>query len=108
MKLKSIFLVFTLLFSFSAFSQSCGSKLPANYASLRSQYLQLAAMSSTLLPHDTCLNKKLSIVFPKHKISVAQMTQEILRRFDVQDISIFDANIERIVAKIYDEGKVRA
>ncbi|TFG83716.1 MAG: ATP-binding cassette domain-containing protein [Erysipelotrichales bacterium] len=52
-------------------------------------------------------NKKLSIVFPKHKISVAQMTEEILRRFDVQDISIFDANIERIVAKIYDEGKIR-
>ncbi len=52
-------------------------------------------------------DKKLSIVFPKHKISVAQMTEEILRRFDVQDISIFDANIERIVAKIYDEGKVR-
>jgi ABC-2 type transport system ATP-binding protein len=52
-------------------------------------------------------DKKLSIVFPKHKISVAEMTQEILRRFDVQDISIFDANIERIVAKIYDEGKVR-
>ncbi|MGB7595526.1 MAG: ATP-binding cassette domain-containing protein [Erysipelotrichaceae bacterium] len=53
-------------------------------------------------------DKKLSIVFPKHKISVAQMTEEILRRFDVQDISIFDANIERIVAKIYDEGKIRA
>jgi ABC-2 type transport system ATP-binding protein len=52
-------------------------------------------------------DKKLTIVFPKHKISVAQMTQEILQRFDVQDISIFDANIERIVAKIYDEGKVR-
>lgn len=52
-------------------------------------------------------DKKLTIVFPKHKISVAQMTQEILRRFDVQDISISDANIERIVAKIYDEGKVR-
>jgi ABC-2 type transport system ATP-binding protein len=53
-------------------------------------------------------DKKLSIVFPKHKISVAQMTQEILARFDVQDISIFDANIERIVAHIYDEGKVQA
>jgi ABC-2 type transport system ATP-binding protein len=53
-------------------------------------------------------DKKLSIVFPKHEISVAQMTEEILRRFDVQDISIFDANIERIVAKIYDEGKIRA
>ena len=52
-------------------------------------------------------DKKLTIVFPKHKISVAQMTQEILRCFDVQDISISDANIERIVAKIYDEGKVR-
>lgn len=52
-------------------------------------------------------DKKLTIVFPKHKISVAQMTQEILRRFDVQDISISDANIERIVAHIYDEGKVR-
>jgi ABC-2 type transport system ATP-binding protein len=53
-------------------------------------------------------DKKLSIVFPKHKISVAQMTAEILHRFDVQDISIFDANIERIVASIYDEGKIRA
>ena len=52
-------------------------------------------------------DKKLSIVFPKQKISVAEMTAEILHRFDVQDISIFDANIERIVAKIYDEGKVR-
>ncbi|HAM63433.1 MAG: sugar ABC transporter ATP-binding protein [Firmicutes bacterium GWF2_51_9] len=51
-------------------------------------------------------DKKLSIVFPKLKISVAQMTEEILRRFDVQDISIFDADIERIVARIYDEGKV--
>jgi ABC-2 type transport system ATP-binding protein len=51
-------------------------------------------------------DKRLSIVFPKLKISVAQMTEEILRRFDVQDISIFDADIERIVARIYNEGKV--
>lgn len=64
MKLKTFFLVFTLFLSFSVFSQDdCGSELPPNYASLHAKYLQIAAPSGTLLPHDTCLNKKLSIVF---------------------------------------------
>jgi hypothetical protein len=63
MKLKTFFLAFTLFFSFSVLAQECGTKLMPNYKTLRQQYLQLSAASSTLLPHDTCLNKKLSIVF---------------------------------------------
>lgn len=47
----------------NAFSQKeCSTELMPNYASERAQYQQLLA-SSDLLPHDTCLNKKLSIVF---------------------------------------------
>src|SRR3954464_148398 len=63
MRYKVVFLALVLFSCFSAFSQNCGSKLPPNYAALRSSYLKTAAASSTLLPHDTCLNKKLSIVF---------------------------------------------
>ena len=63
MRYKVVLLFLVLFGCFSAFSQDCGSKLPPNYAALRSWYLKTAASSSTLLPHDTCLNKKLSIVF---------------------------------------------
>lgn len=64
MRLKLILLVIITFCSFPSFSQDCGSKLMPNYAALRQQYNnQIAAPSGTLLPHDTCLNKKLSIVF---------------------------------------------
>jgi hypothetical protein len=63
MKLKTFFLAFTLFFSVTVLAQECGSKLMPNYVTLRKQYQQLAAANPTLLPHDTCLNKKLSIVF---------------------------------------------
>ena len=55
-----------VIFSFvcgNTFSQKeCGTELMPNYASERAKFQQLMA-SSALLPHDTCLNKKLSIVF---------------------------------------------
>jgi hypothetical protein len=61
MRLKLFFLS-TFLLSFSLFSQrECGSELPPNYAALRTQYL--AAIAPNPLPHDTCLNKELSVVF---------------------------------------------
>jgi len=64
MRLKVFLLTIVLFSSFLAFSQECGSKLPDNYAAMRKQYNNfIAAPSGSLLPHDTCLNKKLSIVF---------------------------------------------
>lgn len=64
MRHKVVLLVLVLFGCFPAFSQDCGSKLMPNYAALKKQYNnQIAAPSGTLLPHDTCLNKKLSIVF---------------------------------------------
>jgi len=50
------------MFSKTYSQKDCGTELPLNYASERAKFQQLLA-SSTLLPHDTCLNKKLSIVF---------------------------------------------
>jgi hypothetical protein len=63
MKLKTFFLAFSLFLAFSAFSQECGSKLSPNHAALYAKYLQLAAVAPNPLPHDTCLNKELSVVF---------------------------------------------
>lgn len=64
MRLKVFLFVLVLFSSFLAFSQECGSKLPDNFAAMHKQYNNfIAAPSGSLLPHDTCLNKKLSIVF---------------------------------------------
>ncbi|MGZ3885778.1 MAG: hypothetical protein ACXVP0_12300 [Bacteroidia bacterium] len=65
MSLKTIFLAAGLLCSVYCFSQSCVTNtLPANYAAQRSNYTNyLAATAGTLLPHDTCFQKQLSIMF---------------------------------------------
>lgn len=62
MRQKFLLQVIASLFCLTAFSQECGTELMPNYAAERAKYLQIQAANS-LLPHDTCLNKKLSIVF---------------------------------------------
>lgn len=62
MKHNLYLLVICFLISFTVKSQECGTKLMPDYAAQMAKYQQLLAANS-LLPHDTCLNKKLSIVF---------------------------------------------
>src|SRR5688572_26661534 len=63
MKLRSIFLIILFCSVFQLFSQECGSKLLPNYAAIHAKYLQQMAVAPNPLPHDTCLNKELSVVF---------------------------------------------
>lgn len=64
MKLKAIFFTVALLCSFYCFPQCQTTTLPSNYSTQRSNYTSyLAATAGTLLPHDTCFNRTLSIMF---------------------------------------------
>lgn len=61
MKLKILFLVFSFLLSFSTFSQK-KAKAVSNSQAKTAQTNNTAAYGNTLLPHDTCLKKKLSVM----------------------------------------------
>jgi hypothetical protein len=60
---KKLAVIISFFFTFSVFSQECGTVLPPDYMSRRMTYNQLQSASSALLPHDTCFMKELSIVF---------------------------------------------
>jgi hypothetical protein len=64
MKLKTIFLALGFLCSIYCFSQNCVTNtLPATYPVQRTNFTNyLATTAGTLLPHDTCFKKQLSIM----------------------------------------------
>jgi len=49
---------------------------------------------------------RLEIGFDKRILSVAQVTQAIMKNFEVSDLKIMETDIESIVSRIYNEGKV--
>ncbi len=61
MQLKTFLLVFTFLLFFSAFSQKTGKASPRSNSKIIKPN-GTSAYGNTLLPHDTCLNKKLSVM----------------------------------------------
>lgn len=63
MSIKNLAVIFGLFLTFFCSAQECGTQLPSNYSATRMVYNQLQSTSSALLPHDTCFNKELSVVF---------------------------------------------
>ena len=49
---------------------------------------------------------RLEIGFDKRILSVAQVTQAIMKNYEVSDLKIAETDIESIVSRIYNEGKV--
>ena len=49
---------------------------------------------------------KLEIGFDKRILSVAHVAQVIMKNYEVTDLKIMETDIESIVSRIYNEGKV--
>jgi len=56
-----ILILFALFFVARTNAQECGTRLPTQYSVIKAT--ATSSLSSTLLPHDTCLNKTLSVMF---------------------------------------------